>query len=249
MPEPLQFDSLNTSFVNLTALIRYLRDQGFHGRLHVALDQYDADVFLYGADTPSVWETDRAAERESHGEAAMQRLLVRAREPGGVITVFQEEPATSTPEESASEHFTITEIERDQLEKFDTELGALVSVSQDIIAAVERTVNNAGKSFTDSFYQARVEIGDDYPFLDPTVGGFEYENSKVNLQAKPAPTTYSQGVAETLNRVVNRIAREQDETRFRELVAVELAMTVRRLPNGAGGFSNQLDRIAGTKVL
>ena len=67
MAEPLKFDSLNTSYVNLAAFIRHLRESNFTGRLHVALDQYEADVFLYGKDAPSVWENDHAASRESQG--------------------------------------------------------------------------------------------------------------------------------------------------------------------------------------
>lgn len=246
MPEQIKFNSLNTSFVNLAAFIRFLREQGFRGRMHVTLEEYDADIFLYGAETPSVWENDLSAGRESQGEAAMQRLLVRAREPGGVITLFEEAPAEVT---TSGDHFAITEEVRNQLEKFENDLSALVPVSSQIIAAVERATSNAGASFKDNFNRARVELGDDYPFLDPTVGGFEYMDNEVTLDSKPSAITYAQGVSEILNRVVNYVAEKQNESTFRELVAAELAITVRRLPDGAGEFGNQLNRIAGTRVL
>jgi hypothetical protein len=246
MPEQIKFNSLNTSFVNLSSFIRFLREQGFRGRMHVTLDEYEADIFLYGSETPSVWENDLSAGRESQGEAAMQRLLVRAREPGGVITLFEEAPAEVT---TSGDHFAITDEVRNQLEKFESDLSALLPVSSQIIAAVERATTNAGASFNDNFNRARIELGDDYPFLDPTVGGFEYKETEVTLDSKPSATTYAQGVSEILNRVVNYVAEKENESRFRELVAAELAVTVRRLPGGAGEFTNQLNRIAGTRVL
>ena len=253
MPDTFKFDTLNTSFVNLASLIRHLRETNFIGRMHVALDQYEADVFLYGTDNPSVWENDHSAGRESQGEAAMQRLLVRAREPGGVITLFEGSIADSTPApeavpanegiEPVAWQSAVIAVES------EPDLSNLVVVSGEVVAAVERAVESSGLKFQELFYLARVEIGDDYPFLDPTVGGFEYSDSKVNLEAKPAPTTYTQGVTEALKRVVNRVAPTKEEFGFRERVAVELAMAVRQLPDGLGLFMAQLDRIAGTRVI
>ena len=110
-------------------------------------------------------------------------------------------------------------------------------------------VESAGVSFAELFYLARVDIGDDYPFLDPAVGGFEYTKSTVNLQTKLAPSTYVQGVTESLKRVVNRVAPTKEEASFRERVAIELAMAVGHLPDGLDLFMAQLDRIAGTRVI
>jgi len=254
MAEPLKLETLDTSFVNLAALIRHLRENNFIGRMHVALDQYEADIFLYGADNPSVWENDHSAGRESQGEAAMQRLLVRAREPGGLITLFEGSPTDSTPAHVAPPASDGMEPEAWQTASTaealnEPDLSNLIVASGEVVAAVERAVESSGLNFQELFYLARVEVGDDYPFLDPTVGGFEYAAAKVKLESTPAPSTYTQGVAETLKRVVNRVAPTKEESGFRERVAVELAMAVRRLPDGLALFMAQLDRIAGTRVL
>ena len=253
MAEPLKFDTLNTSFVNLAAFIRHLRESNFTGRLHVALDQYEADVFLYGKDAPSVWENDHAGSRESQGEAAMQRLLVRAREPGGAITVFEGSisDTVSTPSMIEPERGLEPEAWKSAAiaPEAEADLSNLIAACSAVISAVERAVESAGVSFAELFYLARVDIGDDYPFLDPTVGGFEYTKSTVNLQTKLAPSTYVQGVTESLKRVVNRVAPTKEEASFRERVAIELAMAVGHLPDGLDLFMAQLDRIAGTRVI
>src|ERR1700704_5814525 len=88
-----QLDSLSTSYVNLAALIRYLREQDFTGSIHVVLDQYEADVFLNGQAAPTVLEIDSATRLASQNDGALERLLVHAREPSGTITVFESESA------------------------------------------------------------------------------------------------------------------------------------------------------------
>ncbi|HEY6805854.1 MAG TPA: hypothetical protein VI306_19900 [Pyrinomonadaceae bacterium] len=274
MAQQFKFDTLNTSFVSLAALLRHLRQNNFVGRMHVVLDQYEADIFLYGADSPSVWESDHSAGRESQGEAAMQRLLVRSRQPGGVIALFEGpitatttpvadvEAPVATPVEAPVEKSAEAPEEAPSIgsepEKWLNEttepnqppdLADVIAASAEVIAAVERAIDGPAIKFDELFYLARVEIGDDYPFLDPTVGGFEYAQGKVNLDARPAPGTFAQGVSESLKRVVNRVAPGKEETSFRERVAVELALAAGKLPNGLGPFMNQLDKIAGTRVV
>jgi len=85
------YENLDTSFVNLWALLRYLVQRGVVGRIHVDLPDYTADVFLNGSSTPMVHEVDQATGRDSLEEAALHRLVVRAREPGGTITVYEGE--------------------------------------------------------------------------------------------------------------------------------------------------------------
>jgi hypothetical protein len=82
-------ENLDTSFVNLSALLRYLQRRQFIGRLRVELSGYEADIRLLEGNKMQVREHDRIAGRIAEGEEALQRLLIRAREPGGTINVYQ----------------------------------------------------------------------------------------------------------------------------------------------------------------
>ena len=81
--------NLDTSFVNLSALVRYLRRRQFTGKVHVELSGYEADIYLSEADGLKVREHDRIAGRIAEGEEALQRILIRSREPGGIVGVYQ----------------------------------------------------------------------------------------------------------------------------------------------------------------
>lgn len=82
-------ENLDTSFVNLSALLRYLRRRQFTGNIRVELSGYEADIVLNKENQLNVREYDRIAGRIAEGEEALQRLLIRAREPGGIIHVYQ----------------------------------------------------------------------------------------------------------------------------------------------------------------
>ncbi|MBV9209033.1 MAG: hypothetical protein JOZ52_00305, partial [Acidobacteria bacterium] len=88
-------ENLDTAYVNLAALLRYLRERDFTGRVHVQLVEYEADVFLNAQGAPRVREMDYATGREGEGEDALQRLLVRAVEAGGLVSVYAGEEETS----------------------------------------------------------------------------------------------------------------------------------------------------------
>ncbi len=82
-------ENLDTSFVNLSALIKYLRRRQFVGNVRVELSGYDADIDLTVENQMNVREQDRITGRIGEGEEALQRILIRAREPGGIIHVYQ----------------------------------------------------------------------------------------------------------------------------------------------------------------
>ncbi|HEX8289617.1 MAG TPA: hypothetical protein VF556_16660 [Pyrinomonadaceae bacterium] len=83
------YENLDTSFVNLPALVRFLRRKNFVGSVRVELNGYEAEIVFSGENEPNARENDRKAGRVAEGEGALQRILIRAREAGGIINVYQ----------------------------------------------------------------------------------------------------------------------------------------------------------------
>lgn len=257
-------ETLDTSFVNFGALIRYLRQRNFVGRVKVALEDYDADVFLDGAKEPSISERNHATGRAAQGKEAMDRLLVRARDPGGLITIYQQvTEAGRVAEPRYQKEITPSTVEIESPPVADApviselrspstptiEWEELLATSGDLISAVERAVRSIDEDFAAHLRAALVAIGDDYAFLDPTAGVFQYTDAKVQLGHYPDVAAYILGLTEGLRRVVSNLAEGKGGARFRERVAVELAVAVRRKENAFAEFTPELDRIAGTRVL
>jgi hypothetical protein len=278
------YENLDTSFVNLWALLRYLSQRAFVGRVHVEMDNYSADVFLTGSNTPLVHEVDRAAGTEVLEEAAMHRLVLRARETPGTISVFEgadeaiavrsEEPAAKTEsvestaatdglQLTAPSAFPLIDESQSASGASSSEASVatepdgmiewhdVVKVSGELIGGVERALNGANSDFTSLFRAARLELADDYTFLDPTSGGLEYSNSVATAREEVPVSAYVAGLSEALRRVVDKTATGDRARRVRERVALDLSLVARKRREvlKRSGFQAQLDRIAGTKVI
>ena len=286
----VRYENLDTSFVNLWALLRYLSQQNFVGRVHVEMKDYTADVFLTGSNTPLVHEVDRAAGTDKVEEGALHRLVLRARESSGSISVFEgadeavavkagaapateadqmssvapvaereivtgeaampgiaqsndrAQPVTSSPPSRAA----VTSEPEERIEWND-----VVRVSGELIGAVERALSSAHADFPSLFKAARLELADDYTFLDPTSGSIEYSNSAVTAREELPISSYVAGLSEALRRVVDNVATGDRARRTRERIALELSVVTRKHHEvlKRSGFLLQLDRIAGTKVI
>jgi len=90
--------NLDTSFVNVSALIKYLRRRQFVGVVKIQLNGYRADIELTKGNALKVKEHDQISGRIAEGEEALQRIFIRAREAGGTVNVFQlDRPKKNTP--------------------------------------------------------------------------------------------------------------------------------------------------------
>jgi hypothetical protein len=133
----------------------------------------------------------------------------------------------------------------------DIAWSAIVKTSGELIGGVERALIGAGADFASLFNAARLELSDDYTFLDPMTGEFSYANSTVILTGTMPESSYVIGLSEALRRVVDRVAIGDYARRVRERVALELFSVVRKRKEilARSGLLAQLDRIAGTKVI
>lgn len=294
------YENLDTAFVNLWSLLRNLTQRGFVGRVRVELNDYSADVFMNGSGTPLVHEVDRAAGTDTLEEAALHRLVLRARESPGTISVFEganealavQSQTPSSPDEPVAVEPSSTEpisfaaeppppVEPvliaplpDTSRENEIEVGKritqfnpepqsepepvtegqkalTISLGGELIGAVERGINASGEDFGLHFYAARLELADDYGYLDPMSNALTYANGLVSLTHDVPEAVYVSGLSEALRRTVDRVATGDRARRVRERIALELLGVARKRKDAMeqSKFGLQLDRIAGTKVI
>ncbi len=238
------YENLDTAFVNLAALLRFLQQRDFTGRVHVELDEYDGDIYLAARHGLETRERDHASGREDAGEAALQRLLVRAREEGGRISVYEHPAADSFTElrpPAAAAAAAQTDVDR----------RTVLQLSGDVIAAVERALAaTSPESFTAHFSAVRAELADDYPFLPALGACVEYVAGEAHLSRQTDVRGFVEGVCLALSRVVERMAALDAAGRgVRREVARELAALQERRPKALERFrfAPQLERIAGLR--
>jgi hypothetical protein len=165
------------------------------------------------------------------------------------------EPALADSDDESELTVTVTSLAEPAVQQDDSEgtidWSEVVKASGELIGGVERALTGAGADFAALFQATRLELADDYTFLDPLSSGFEYANSQATVTHQLPPHTYVAGLSEVLRRVVEKVATGDRARRVRERVALELALLARKRKEllTRSGFQAQFDRIAGTKVI
>jgi hypothetical protein len=85
-------ENLNTSYVNVSALLADLQVNGFTGYVEVGSSGYVAYVFIDSGAIIGALEQGDAGTRS--GTDAINGLLVRAERPGNAVSIYQHAPAT-----------------------------------------------------------------------------------------------------------------------------------------------------------
>jgi hypothetical protein len=249
-------ENMDTAYVNIASLLRYLQSRDFAGRVHIELVEYEADVYLNANSAPRVREINHATGHDAEGEEALQHLLARSGESGGLVSVYAGEEETLVGSNMPMSLSNVgIEFGLDSNADISPEEHAwheLIHLSGEVIAAVERASSSVNADFETLFRSARLELSDDYSFLDPLAESFEYaRGGLVRLHVRPSPDAYVASICECMRRVVSSMAIGEFGGRLRERVALELAILARRRQSQLTSFKliQQFDRIAGTRVL
>ena len=133
----------------------------------------------------------------------------------------------------------------------DSQLQVTVALGGELIGGVERGVIAVGENFNSLFHDVRLEMADDFSFLDPFSNAFQYRNGVASLNGDVSASVYVSGLSEALRRIVDRVAAGDRARRVRERIAIELMGVARKRGQALehSSFRMQLDRIAGTKVI
>ena len=242
-------ENLDTAYVNVAALLRYLQQRDFTGRVHIELDEYDGDIYLTSRSPVEARERDHVTGREAVGEAALQRILVRASEPGGLVSIYEGADSRRTGAAQSREGVAAATTETRTQEEIDRR--HVLQLSGEVIAAVERGVSSASnENFAAHFQAVRREIADDYPFLVSLGACVEYVEGEARLERGTEVEKFVTGTSEALRRVVERVAGTGERARgVRREVARELAALEERRPRALlrFKFTSQLERIAGLR--
>jgi hypothetical protein len=128
---------------------------------------------------------------------------------------------------------------------------AILKATGELIGGIENGINASGADFDALFRAARVEFADDYSFLDPFSEAFVYQNRVATLNHDVSAKIFSTGLSQALRLTVDRAARGERERRIRERVALEMLAVARKHRDVLErcGLLDQLDRIAGTRVM
>lgn len=224
--EPIH-QNLNTSFVSVRALVRYLRGLQFVGSIRIEWSDYEADIIFTGSQTIRAREYDHIAGRISHGEHVLEHILVRAREPHGRIHVYKavegyaghddgsifidrsivagaREMATNPGGKRATRtHYEFV------MNGQEGETALVLGALSDLLRTIDEVLATRQLSFAAAFGLACDAIAPNYPFMSANDRALRYKNGEIKLNGAADGSSVASAVFAALRPIFGRLRREQ----------------------------------------
>ncbi len=228
--------NLNTSFVNVGALVRYLRRLQFVGSIRIELSSYEADIIFNDSNSITAREYDHIAGRISHGDSALQRILIRAREPHGRIhvykavegyaghddgSVFVDKAIIAQARELAASRGGTVRGEKGfeiVMNSRDSENSLLLAALSEILKMIDEALAKGNLSFASAFRLACDAIAEDHPFMDSNGQALVYKDGEVRINASAETEDVVSAVFDALHPIFRRLRSEKKYSELFRLV-------------------------------
>ncbi len=219
--------NLNTSFVNVAALVRYLGSLQFVGSIRIELASYEADIVFTSSRTIEAREYDHIAGRISHGKHALQRILIRSREPHGRIHVYRSVGSQDAMDGRAVYvDRSISADARKMARALDgaagkdpncrfvssgrtSENAAMLQAVSELLRTVDESLTEANLSFSAAFRLSCEAITKDYAFLQRQPNALVYREGSVFLNGPADAATIASAVFAALRPIFRRLRTDQ----------------------------------------
>jgi len=184
---------LNTDFSDLGQLLTKLQSEGRTGYVEIVLKGGRGTALILMRSGEVVESMLSSGSEVLSGTQALPHIMETASSVGAVFNVYR------TAIEEAFENTGEILV--------GLELPQLLGVWQDVVATVERIADGrAGEgSFLKAFKDSLIDNAEEYPFLDPFAGEFDYREGLITYTG-PTSGEFSQALGKSLSATVDRMA-------------------------------------------
>jgi hypothetical protein len=186
------YQDLSTDFSNLGRLLAKLQSEGHTGYLELALKGGRGTAMILMRSGEVVESILSSGNEMLSGTQALPHIMETVSSVGAIFNVYR------TVVEEAFENTAEILV--------GLELPQLLAVWQDIVATVEGIADGrAGEgSFVNAFRDSLIESAEEYPFLDPFAGEFDYRDGRISYSG-PTSDEFSRALGRSLGATVDRM--------------------------------------------
>ena len=216
--------NLSTSFVDLSLLVRFLRDRRFTGTVRIEWDGYDGEIFFTRSPRLHAREYDRSIGRIAQGQNAFRRILQRSRRPSGRIHITRNDPDQTT--EILTKPFVDNRILAQARASAFGKCDQIAPRPVDIPTRSARTVSDPTRAallatdllltFKEAFQRTRLSFdtafaiacgfkADEFPFLDPDRDDFSFFKDEIFISDRVGTRDLFEGIVAALNHIILRL--------------------------------------------
>ena len=191
------YKELSTDFTRLDRLLLKLREEKHHGFIEVFNRNHEATgvLFLQEGEPIEMFTTSESGP-SVFGRKSIPTFVENAGKDGAIFNVYRTQGKTSQAEEPAP-------IKEDDLK-------ILLLIFQEVFSKVENLVDGISQKgmFLSALKKTLLEKANEYPFLDPFSGEFEYRGGKIQYKGEEKEEDFSKGMIECLRSTLYQVAQE-----------------------------------------
>ena len=191
------FKELSTDFTRLDRLLLKLREEKHHGFIEIFTKTHEARgvLFLQEGEPIEMFTTSESGP-SVFGRKSIPTFVENAGKEGAILNVYRTQGKTSQVEEPVP-------VEVDDLKE-------LLFIFQEVFSKVENLVDGISQKgrFLSAFKKALLEKANEYPFLDPFSGEFEYREGKIQYTGEGKEESFAKGMIECLRSTLYQLAQE-----------------------------------------
>jgi len=185
------FKGLSTDFTRLDRLLLKLREEKHNGFIEILTKEHQAMgvLFLEGGEPVEMFTTPESGP-SVFGRKSIPIFVENAIKQGAIFDVYRSQGKILKKE-----------IKEKKVPGRGEELKELIPILQEILSQAEKLVDGASKRkglFDKVFKESLMEKSEEFTFLDPFAGEFEYREGTIQFTGEIGVKDFTKGIVECL---------------------------------------------------
>jgi hypothetical protein len=207
------FKGLSTDFTRLDRLLLKLREEKHNGFIEVLTKEHQVMgvLFLEGGEPVEMYTTPESGP-SVFGRKSIPIFVENAIKQGAILDVYRSQGKILKKEiKEAKEMKETKEIREKKVPERGEGLKELILIFQEIISKAEQLVDLTSKRkglFQKVFKESLIEKSEEFPFLDPFAGEFEYRNGTIQFTGEIWGEHFTKGIVECLVETLSGLEKE-----------------------------------------
>lgn len=229
------FQGLSTDFIRLDRLLTKLKEEGHNGFMEIFNKENRplGILFLEGGEPIEMFITPGSGP-SIFGRKSIPPLVESANKQGLIFNVYRipgkiQEKPKEIPEEPFKEGL---KKEEGLVRKEGRDLEEVISILQDLLFNLEKitdSLTHKGGTFLRAFKRSLIERSEEFPFLDPFAGEFEYREGMIRFDGQVELNEFWKGMVQSLQTTLSNLEEEFPEnkmlpTKWREEIEANLKL-------------------------
>ncbi|MBM4277645.1 MAG: DUF4388 domain-containing protein [Deltaproteobacteria bacterium] len=210
---PILFKDLSTHFVRLDQFLLKLKEERHTGFIEVMTKEHHpmGVLFIEGGEPVEMFTTPKTGS-SVFGRMSIPIFIENATQKGAFFNVYGKEGLPPQVEEIATDKEERILMEEEGGVPAEKEEGfkEILLLFQEFLSSAERLVDSlsSGGTFKKAFKKALIEKSEEFGFLDPFAGEFEYGNGTIRFTGEAGREDFARGIIESFRSAMSHFEEE-----------------------------------------